>query len=211
MSLVLEALRRVEKPSSRTGSMGVAVASYRTLPGRRSLGIPLLLGLLTGGAAVLLFAPEAGRGPAQANAPAAEVPVVTAKGRAGLPPPLIVEPLAPSADSTRVSGFGAGSGANVGTKAAAETPDRRLASASAERALPTLVLQAISERDSRPIAIINDRLVNEGDKLGSIRVLRIGDDSVEVLLENGTKDIVRFAPPPPPEISPSPIPPPEGA
>jgi hypothetical protein len=59
------------------------------------------------------------------------------------------------------------------------------------------VLQAISERDSHPIAIINDLLVKEGDRLGPVRILRIGSESVEVLLGDGTRDTVRFAPPPP--------------
>ena len=74
--------------------------------------------------------------------------------------------------------------------------------------MPGLVLQAISERDSQPIAIINDQLVKEGDKLGQVRVLRIGSDSVDVLLENGRNETVRFALPPPPlpEDSPSPFP-----
>ena len=66
-----------------------------------------------------------------------------------------------------------------------------------------LILQAISERDSRPVAIINDQLVREGDLIGRTRVVRIHSDSVDVLLENGTKEAVRFAPPPP-ETSPTP-------
>ena len=69
----------------------------------------------------------------------------------------------------------------------------------------SLILQAISERDSRPIAIINDQLVMEGDKIGPARVLRIGSESVEVALENGQHETVRFAPPPPP-LPPDPSP-----
>jgi sRNA-binding protein len=71
-----------------------------------------------------------------------------------------------------------------------------------------LVLQAISERDSHPIAVINDQLVKEGDRVGAARVLHIGSDSVELVLENGQRDTVRFAPPPPPmpDASPTPSP-----
>jgi hypothetical protein len=58
------------------------------------------------------------------------------------------------------------------------------------------VLQAISERDSRPIAVISDQLVKEGDLVGGARVLKIGGDSVEVLLASGLKEVVRFLPPP---------------
>ena len=61
MSLVLEALRRVEKPNERTGSIGAAVSSYRPTPRRRGFAIPLLLGFAVGGAALLLFTPPSGQ------------------------------------------------------------------------------------------------------------------------------------------------------
>jgi hypothetical protein len=64
-----------------------------------------------------------------------------------------------------------------------------------------LTLQAISERDSYPIAIINDQLLKEGDMIGGIRILRIDSDSVDVLLESGQGETVRFPPPPAPSPS----------
>jgi hypothetical protein len=67
-----------------------------------------------------------------------------------------------------------------------------------------LILQAISERDSRPIAVINDQLVREGDLFEGARILRIGAESVDVRLENGKAATVRFAPPPPEVPSPTP-------
>lgn len=207
MSLVLEALRRVEKPDARAGSIGVAVSSYRPLPKRRGFIIPLFLGLATGGASVLFFSPTAGprREPESgAVVSAAIAPTLPAKGRAGLPPPLIVEPLVRPEDAPPRPAPAAVSSVRLPNPS--EAFDRPAGSPR-----PALVLQAISERDGRPIAIINDQLVKDGDRLGTIRVLRIGDDSVEVLLENGKKDVVRFAPPPPPEPSPSPEPRPQGA
>ncbi len=66
-----------------------------------------------------------------------------------------------------------------------------------------LILQAISERDSYPIAIINDQLVKEGDMIGQTRILRIDSDSVDVLLESGQAESIGFDPPPAPTPSPS--------
>ncbi len=126
------------------------------------------------------------------EAPARPPQTRPVKGAAGLPPPLIIEPPVRSTEP------------RLSSAVAAATPDLRPDRPSRAAGLtPALVLQAISERDSRPIAIINDQLVREGDKVGPARVLRIGPDSVEVLLENGRHDTVRFAPPPPPEAQPS--------
>ena len=197
MSLVIEALRRVEKTDARTGSLGAAVASYRPSRRPRRSAVPLLLGLVTGGALAFVFGSESRNTP-RVSAHSVDEPSAPRphrlKGAAGLPPPLIIEPV--------------GVPQEVKTSSAPGSLPRAAASPAPPVATPSLVLQAISERDSHPIAIINDQLVKEGDKLGSVRVKRIGADSVEVLLENGKSDTVRFAPPPPPapEASPSPSP-----
>ena len=205
MSLVIEALRRVEKTDARAGSIGAAVASYRPTPRPRGSAVPLLLGVLTGGALVFLFGTQ-GRNPQSVSAQSGDAPAVLPaprlKGAAGLPPPLIIEPVVRSSEVRSPSGTGSGS---EGASAPANADGRREAPLRTSVAPPSLVLQAISERDSHPIAIINDQLVREGDKLGVVQVLRIGPDSVEVLLESGKRDTVRFAPPPP-EASPSPGP-----
>ncbi|HQZ17013.1 MAG TPA: hypothetical protein PLD86_09095, partial [Vicinamibacteria bacterium] len=62
MSLVIEALRRVEKTDARTGSIGAAVASYRPAPKSRGSVVPLLLGLLTGGTVVFLLGAQSRNG-----------------------------------------------------------------------------------------------------------------------------------------------------
>ena len=97
MSLVIEALRRVEKTDARAGSIGAAVASYRPVPRPRRSVIPLLLGLLAGGAMVLVLrsqGKEADRVSARSgddgSSPAGQTRRL--KGAAGLPPPLIIEP-----------------------------------------------------------------------------------------------------------------------
>jgi len=54
-----------------------------------------------------------------------------------------------------------------------------------------LRLTAISERDGRPIALLNDHLVREGDSFDGIRVLRIGLTEVEVEVD-GRRQVVSF-------------------
>jgi hypothetical protein len=54
-----------------------------------------------------------------------------------------------------------------------------------------LRLNAISRRDGRPVALINDRLVFEGDSFDGVKVLRIGDAEVEVEVR-GEKRVLRF-------------------
>jgi hypothetical protein len=42
------------------------------------------------------------------------------------------------------------------------------------------VLQAITERDGRPLAMINDRMLREGDEIDGARLVKIGDTFVEI-------------------------------
>jgi hypothetical protein len=54
-----------------------------------------------------------------------------------------------------------------------------------------LRLNAISQRDGRPVALINDRLVFEGDAFDGVKILRIGEAEVEVE-ERGRRRVLRF-------------------
>jgi hypothetical protein len=44
-------------------------------------------------------------------------------------------------------------------------------------------LQAISRRDGRAVAVLNDRLVYEGDSLDGATVLHIGEADVELEID----------------------------
>ena len=55
----------------------------------------------------------------------------------------------------------------------------------------SLVLNAISEQGGVPVAVVNDRVVREGDFFDGIRVLRIGAAEVEVEVDGGRR-ILRF-------------------
>lgn len=52
-------------------------------------------------------------------------------------------------------------------------------------------LMAISQREGRPIAVIDDRLMREGDSFDGLRVIRIGDAEVEVEWR-GRRRLLRF-------------------
>ena len=50
---------------------------------------------------------------------------------------------------------------------------------------------AITLRDGRPVALVNDRLVFEGDSFDGVRILRIGEAEVEVEVR-GQRRVLRF-------------------
>jgi hypothetical protein len=54
-----------------------------------------------------------------------------------------------------------------------------------------LRLSATSQRDGRPVAILNDRMVYEGDVIDGITVLHIEENAVEVEV-GGEKHVLRF-------------------
>jgi hypothetical protein len=52
-------------------------------------------------------------------------------------------------------------------------------------------LQAISAQEGHPVAILNDRLVREGDTFDGVRVVRIGADEVEIEVA-GRRRVLKF-------------------
>lgn len=82
--------------------------------------------------------------------------------------------------------------------AAADAASAPLATASEPRPTrgspsgwPELHLGAISLRDGRPVALVNDRVVREGDSFDGVLVVRIGDAEVEVEFR-GQRRVLRF-------------------
>lgn len=214
MSLVLEALRRVDKPDDKTGSIGAVVSSYR--PGRRrqNLTLPLLLGLATGAALLVPFGPRSTnlRGTSASSPSADSLPILRQR------PPAITAGARSQDLAASIRGVQPGPVARAApaprtgsAEPATAASDRQLSrrpgkpdSVTSDQSRPmVLTLQAISERDSYPIAIINDQLFKEGDMIGRTRILRINSDSVDVLLESGKRETVRFGPPSAPALSPS--------
>lgn len=195
MSLVLDALRRVERSTGGPGREGASTVVRRSFlgPGYARLW-PLPLGLLVGGILVAGIGEGGGSPPAGPGAsPPAPPPSTHARGGAGLPPPPALETARPSAPAAVVK---------ANTRASRV---RRPRAAPSPTPLP-LVLQAISERDSRRMAVVNDQLVAEGDSLGAAVVIRIDADSVLLGWGDGRRETVRFAPPPASEPTASPAP-----
>jgi hypothetical protein len=54
---------------------------------------------------------------------------------------------------------------------------------------PEFRLTAISTRDGEPIALLNDRLVREGDSFDGVRVIRIGAADVEIEVDGERRTI----------------------
>jgi hypothetical protein len=54
---------------------------------------------------------------------------------------------------------------------------------------PEYRLTAISSRDGRPIALLNDRLVREGDSFDGITVVAIGETSIEIEVDGQRRTI----------------------
>jgi hypothetical protein len=53
------------------------------------------------------------------------------------------------------------------------------------------VLQAISSRDGRPVAVLNGRTLFEGDVFDGVTVVKIGVDTVEIEVD-GKIQIIHF-------------------
>jgi hypothetical protein len=79
------------------------------------------------------------------------------------------------------------------TRPAAERPAAEADPEAAPAGEPAagLLLQAISERDGKPIAVLNSRVVHEGDHFDGVTVVRIGADEVEIEVQ-GHRRVLRF-------------------
>ncbi len=171
MSLILEALKKVERERATPEQRGFLVLGPAAwTPSRSNAGMiagMVVAATVAGGAVYLLTRPDAAP-PAvapsgeRAMTPQAEpVPPATA---AAVPPPLMAAPRARPAATPRSPVAGS---------------------------TRSLVLNAISEQGGVPVAVVNDRVVREGDFFDGIRVLRIGAAEVEVEVDGGRR-ILRF-------------------
>jgi hypothetical protein len=77
------------------------------------------------------------------------------------------------------------------TDRAHPAPNAPPPSAEPQRPPDDVRLNAISQKDGRPVALINDRLLFEGDSVDGVKVLRIGEAEVEVEVR-GERRVLRF-------------------
>jgi hypothetical protein len=182
VSLILEALKKVERERATPEQRGFLVLGPAAWAPARSnagwiLGIVAAAGI-AGGVVYALTRPDTAP---TAAAPAFEVPT----GPAARPPDIAPEgPPAtaawqPPAPSEARRSAPPASAATVPPPPAATPPG------------PVLALNAISAQDGVPIAVINDRVVREGDRFDGVRVLRIGAAEVEVEIA-GARRVLRF-------------------
>ena len=178
MSLILEALKKLER-EKQTPDRGFLVVAHVPWPAGTAgrslwLGVAAALGMVGLLAFVLL------RGREGASA------VVSA-------PPISTAPL-PSASPAVLSALPTFAPPATRPAAPLVAPDVPIPPSS-----PTpspagdteLRLNAITQQDGRAVAVLNDRVVREGDVFDGIHVIRIGEAEVEVEI-GGKRRIVHF-------------------
>ena len=180
MSLILEALRKLERDKDSPERGFVVMTHIPWAQGRSSsrlVGIgALALALALGILAMALWRGRAGKplGP-EAKVVATAPPSVAPRAPQASPiaptSPLPFDAKALALASVKSTASAPGAPA---TPLAEATPKPH-ASAQAE-----VRLNAISQKDGQPVAVVNDRLVHEGDAFDGIRVIRIGETEVEV-------------------------------
>jgi hypothetical protein len=177
VSLVLEALKKLDREKGRDerGFVVMAAAPWPT-PAARRWPAWAALGVATAGAIVAAMALRTSPAPPSRPAPPATAVAAAPVAPAPVPAPALVrsEPLPPGPRSAP---------ARVAAKPAVEAPKVAPAvvlPAPAATPDPGPRLQAISERDGQPIAIINDHLVRVGDEIDGLRVLAIRVDEVDI-------------------------------
>lgn len=185
MSLIFEALKKLEreKQAPERGILVVGPTQWAGGGARVRLwvvvaGALALLGLGVAIGAVLRRPPEAApASPAQALAvvpvapPSAPLAAPAPPAKLDLGPPAAAQAPVQAAAKPRL-------GASA-PPATVETPKP----ASAGPHGPVLTLQAVTEQDGVPVALINDRLMRVGDAFEGVKVLSIGAGAVEVEIE----------------------------
>jgi hypothetical protein len=193
VSLILDALRKLErdKEAREPGVVVVGAVPWGQRGSRRWLAASLAAAALL---ALLAVGGWLRRGGPAPVAPL-EPPATPSPGPA-IPPPTVPAGSLPAA-------AGAGASPTVAPPPrdlALPAPDRPGAATGGTAPAPPATppaggddvrLTAISQKDGRPVALVNDRLVFEGDSFDGIKVLRIGEAEVEVEVR-GTRRVLRF-------------------
>ncbi len=202
MSLILDALKKLERDKD-AREPGVLVVGSVPWGARTRSRRPLAVALAGMGlVALLAFAlwpRDRSARPAAAPSPSASPSALAQTPPTSAAPPVATPATAPAASppaARRPSVPSSAATAEVPSaepgRAQDDTPPSSPPPAAA--GAPTtddLRLNAISQRDGRPLALINDRLVFEGDSFDGVKVLRIGEAEVEVEVR-GKRRVLRF-------------------
>jgi hypothetical protein len=213
VSLILDALKKLERDRGRADRSVVVVGSGQWGAREHHMGRRVVTGL---GAAALLLAGfglwralshEPVRAPAPAppppsapveSAPAVLPPAEPGPPAAGLPAPAESPrpAAAPIASTPPASPIGS---ARERPADVTREPPAAGAVAHEPQATPRASpgdsapyrLTAIAQRDGRPVAVLNDRLVREGDSFDGVTVIRIGAAEVEIEVA-GRRLVIEF-------------------
>jgi hypothetical protein len=200
VSLIFEALKKLdkEKQAPERGFVVVAPAPWPA-SGRRRLrwlglgaGAILLAGLVGFAWWRRTSVPQAAVSPRPhvvVTTPAVAVPAAPAE--VASPPPRAALPSTPPQTAPVWQRPPTSVAARPSVPPVAVPPTQ--ASAPPRSALPKedLQLQAISERDGQPVAMVSGRLVREGDSFDGVRIVKIGPTEVEIEVE-GRRRVLRF-------------------
>jgi hypothetical protein len=185
VSLILEALRKLDREKE-TPERGFVVVASEPWPARArhsGRGVTLALVAVAAVVATILFVNRTRSGPTLPPTPNPTLPTVSAAVPTSVTTTTLLAAPNPSPRPVTVPHAPPAVTAAVGAPPASQRP--------APASPPSLVLQAISERDGKPIALLSDRLVREGDEFEGVRVIRIGEAEVEVEW-HGQRSVVRF-------------------
>jgi hypothetical protein len=201
VSLILEALKKLdrEKKTPDRGFLVVGAVPWPAPRPRRALPtvIVLIAGAAAGAALWLAWRAAAVREETRApvatpSAPPASVAAGPAAAQPAATPPVVAPratlPLGIPIPTPRP---------RVGEKPPAmERPPDLQPDAPARPDAPAepgagLQLQAISQREGKPVAVLNNRVVHEGDHFDGVTIVRIGADEVEIEVQ-GRRRTLRF-------------------
>ncbi len=194
MSLILEALKKLER-EKQAGERGLVVLSHLPWVGARTGRRGLVAVSVAVLALILLVLAIAGIWQWRGARPP---PVPAARSAHPADPPSGASLLTPGSPTAFPP-------AGTDTRSVAARPELPATRLPVPVAAPTPVpdtgptpykageirLNAISVRDGHPVAMLNDRLVREGDSFDGIRVLRIGEAEVEVEVD-GVRRTLKF-------------------
>jgi hypothetical protein len=213
VSLILEALRKLEREKPAT-DRGIVVMTTAGLAAEKR-GVPpwvLLAAGLAAGLGIAFFVIERrGVGPsvpppttlaAPAVVPSDSPTLPSVSSSAPRPPAALPGPAtslrapqsmqsAPPSSMRPSSTEPAAAEISPTVPLASLARPPRAAASPKPSATSALVLQAISTRDGQPVALINDRVLREGDSVDGVRIVRIGDAEVEIE-KGGVRSVLRF-------------------
>jgi hypothetical protein len=191
VSLIFEALKKLDR-EKKAPERGFLVVGGSPTAGERRLRVPVLVLLLAAAGAGGFLAARATRPtPAPQAEPPATVATLAPATVPRLAPPAPLSPEVPPVTVERPSGVEAttpapGGAAAHATPAATVPPPLAPAAAA-----PAFALQAVTEQDGKPVAIVNGQLVRVGDRVDGARVLRIAPEEVE-LDHDGRRLVLSF-------------------